>query len=190
MFCSNCGENIEDINTKFCPLCGSKIQNDFQGQAQKTNINYQNPYIVNKQPSNSYLNSAIPSQKPIMTNMGTGSHSKKCLAFSIVSLGLAAAGLILGFFGFFIRIINYNTSRFFIPQTLPIIIFYIVGLIFGISSRLNSNRARLTEAQNTPEKIGSVLSIFGIIANIAGIVFFIIMFVFTSGIWNTLYYYM
>lgn len=165
MFCQNCGEKLETPNQKFCGSCGSAIYNTPAApkapqapQAPQLKAErYQAPSAVRSVP--------VYESKPIRVG-GPGPHSKKCFAFSIVSLGLAGAGFIFGGGNIFGSLIPYSYYPFYgIGMMIIAVIFNVTGLIFGILSRTNSSKAGRNEPINGLEKVGSVFAVFGIVIN-------------------------
>lgn len=147
MFCPNCGEEISYSNQKFCHKCGSEIIITSKiPQLQQTAVS-----------SDFQTNQSIKEGRP-------GPHSKKCLAFSIISIAIAIAMLAVSGI---LRLMHY----FGMPYILSLIgmsivtLIHIVGLILGILSRNHDKKAQQLESENTVEKIGSVFTIFGIIGN-------------------------
>ena len=164
MFCKNCGEKLESQNQKFCASCGSEISNTPAApqtpQAPQLKAEqYQAPKAVRSVP--------VYESKPIRVG-GPGPHSKKCFAFSIVSLGLAGAGFIFGGTNFFGSLNPYSPYPLVFSGIFGLIIgtiLNVTGLIFGILSRTNSSKAGKHEPINTLEKSGSVFAVFGIVLN-------------------------
>jgi len=169
MFCKNCGEKFESPNQKFCASCGSEISNT--PAAPQTP---QAPQIKAERYQAPSADRSVPvyESKPIRVG-GPGPHSKKCFAFSIVSLGLAGASFIFGGGNFFSLLMPYTPypgiSNFTISITVFVLIIGIIpnvtGLIFGILSRTNSSKAGRNEPINGLEKVGSVFAVFGIVTN-------------------------
>jgi len=171
MFCQNCGEKMESKDQKFCASCGSEISD--------TPVAPQEPPLKaeEKQVSSPVKSTPVYQSKPINVG-GPGPHSKKTLAFAIVSLVLGGVGFALGG-TYFMRMLNpysYYYSYPFGPVALIIGgILNVTGLIFGILSRTNCSKARKTEPVNTLEKVGSVFGIFGIIVNSIPVVVLLVM---------------
>jgi len=164
MFCKNCGEKLETPNQKFCASCGSEISNipaaPQTPQAPQLKVErYQAPSAVRSVP--------VYESKPIRVG-GPGPHSKKCFAFSIVSLGLAGAGFIFGGGNFFSLLMPYSPYPGISIVVFGLIlgvILNVTGLVFGILSRTNSSKAGRNEPINGLEKVGSVFAVFGIVTN-------------------------
>ena len=173
MFCLNCGEKMESKDQKFCASCGSEIS-DTPGAPQAPPLKAEESQVSS--PAKSV---PVYESKAIKVG-GPGPHSKKTLAFAIVSLVLAAVGFVFGG-STFIRIINpyYYYYSYYFPFALILLIVAIIlnvtGLIFGILSRTNCSKARKTEPVNTMEKVGSVFGIFGIIINSIPVVVILVM---------------
>ena len=166
MFCQNCGEKIESKDQKFCASCGSETT-DAPGAPQAP----QAPQLKAEENQVSSPVKSVPvlESKTIKVG-GPGPHSKKTLAFSIVSLVLAGVGFALGG-SYFIRMMNpyYYYYSYYSPFAFIVLIVGVIlnvtGLIFGILSRTNCSKARKIEPANALEKVGSVFGIFGIIIN-------------------------
>ena len=172
MFCQNCGEKMESKEQKFCASCGSEIS-DTPGAPQAPPLKVEE----NKVPS-PVKSAPVYESKPINVG-GPGPHSKKTLAFAIVSLVLGGIGFAIGGI-YFMRMLNpyyYYYSYMYLGPISVIIagILNVTGLIFGILSRTNCSKARKTEPVNTLEKVGSVFGIFGIIVNSIPVVVLLVL---------------
>ncbi|MCK4382754.1 MAG: hypothetical protein KAW66_05615 [Candidatus Lokiarchaeota archaeon] len=163
---------MESKEQKFCASCGSEIS-DTPGAAQAP------PKKVEENKVPSPVKSApVYESKPINVG-GPGPHSKKTLAFAIVSLVLGGVGFAFGGI-YFMRMLNpyyYYYSYMYLGPISVIIagILNVTGLIFGILSRTNCSKARKTEPVNTLEKVGSVFGIFGIIVNSIPVVVLLVL---------------
>jgi len=160
MFCPNCGEKLESQNQKFCSSCGSELSNTpdaAQAPQLKVEENHVSPTVR-----------SVPDyESKIIKAGGPGPHSKKCFAFSIVSLGLIGVAYFFGGSNLF-RIFTpyyYYSYSFGVVGFITIIIVHIAGLVFGILSRTNSSKAGKFEPINALEKVGSVFGVFGIVLN-------------------------
>ncbi len=172
MFCQNCGEKMESKEQKFCASCGSEIS-DTPGAPQAPPLKVEE----NKVPS-PVKSAPVYESKPINVG-GPGPHSKKTLAFAIVSLVLGGIGFAIGGM-YFMRMLNpyYYYYPYMLLGPISVIvagILNVTGLIFGILSRTNCSKARKTEPVNTLEKVGSVFGIFGIIINSIPVVVLLVM---------------
>ena len=171
MFCQNCGEKLESKEQKFCAGCGSVITNaqDAPQVPQLKAEEKQVPAPVKSAP--------VYESKPINVG-GPGPHSKKTLAFAIVSLVLGGIGFAIGGV-YFMRILNPYSYYYYYPfGPISVIIagiLNVTGLIFGILSRTNCSKARKIEPVNTLEKVGSVFGIFGIILNSIPVVVLLVL---------------
>ena len=161
MFCPNCGEKLESQNQKFCSSCGSELFN--------TPDTPHAPQLRAEENQVSPTVRSVPDYESKTINVGgPGPHSKKCLAFAIVSLAFAGVGYVFG---------GVNIMRFLLPFAyylgysigflglIVAVILNIIGLVFGILSRTNSSKAGKFEPVNALEKVGSVFAVFGIIMN-------------------------
>ncbi|MFX1442890.1 MAG: zinc ribbon domain-containing protein [Promethearchaeota archaeon] len=163
MFCSNCGKEIIDSNQKFCQYCGNRIQSPSEAvSVQQTPV-----YTYSATTSHTFFEKGRP-----------GPHSKKCLAFSIISIAMAAVTLEIGGSLRFFYVLGMPLPLFIMGVIINIVI-NIVGLILGILARLNGKKAVNLESDNAVEKVGSIFAIFGIIGNIILLIIgFIIMAIF------------
>ena len=160
MFCPNCGEKLESTFQKFCASCGSELSNT-PDAAQTPQLKVEEKHV--SQP----VRSVPDYESKIIKAGGPGPHSKKCFAFSIVSLGLIGVAYFFGGSNLF-RIFTpyyYYSYSFGVVGFITIIIVHIAGLVFGILSRTNSSKAGKFEPVNALEKVGSVFAVFGIIMN-------------------------
>ncbi len=161
MFCPNCGEKLKSQDQSFCASCGSEIHSTPPPEAPQVRAE-------EKQVSSPVISVPVYPSKPVKVG-GPGSHSKKSFAFAIVSLALACVGYAFGasiFRGIlFPYSYYYPYYSFRVIGLIIAVILNITGLIFGILSRTNSSKARISEPINTLEKLGSVFAIFGIVIN-------------------------
>ena len=149
MFCTNCGQKLKDPNQRFCQNCGSEIQTPSEAS------------IIPPIPA--YTDFAATPQKPFKERR-PGPHSKKCLAFSITSIAMAVAMLVTANILRLFYILGIPLPLFIIGVMIGFII-NIVGLMFGIFSRINGKEATKSEPKNAVETVGSIFAIFGIIGN-------------------------
>jgi len=175
MFCQNCGEKMESKEQKFCISCRSEIS-DTPGAPQAPQTP---PLKVEENKVPSPVKSAPVYESKTVNVGGPGPHSKKTLAFAIVSLVLGGVGFAL-VGTYLMRLFNpypyYLNYYPFGPLALIVGgILNVTGLIFGILSRTNCSKARKTEPVNTLEKVGSVFGIFGIIINSIPVVVLLVM---------------
>jgi len=161
MFCPNCGEKLKSQDQSFCASCGSEIQSTLPPEAPQVRAE-------EKQVLSPARSVPVYPSKPIKVG-GPGPHSKKSFAFALVSLALAGVGFAFGartFMGILMPYSSYYPYYSFGVLGLIIaVILNITGLVFGILSRTNSSKARISEPINTLEKLGSVFAIFGIVIN-------------------------
>ncbi|MFW9947775.1 MAG: hypothetical protein ACFFDX_13205, partial [Candidatus Odinarchaeota archaeon] len=118
-------------------------------------------------------------QKPVMKGR-VGTHSRKCLGFAITSLAIAGIGFYVAFFVYmFSRMGILDPKMIMIRRIIGwtvIASIFLVGLLFGSSSRTHSKHAKKLEPVNTVEKVGSALGIVGVIINaIAMGIFFVLL---------------
>lgn len=166
MFCPNCGEELRNSNQSFCHYCGSELSATTRAPQIRTERIQEIPPVYS--PSTPEIaETQFIVQKPF-TTVGIGPNSKKCLAFAIVSIGLAVAAWIVGFNVFFWSFVMYWND----PPTIRIIVgvivaisLNVVGLVFGTISRVNKAKARNMESPNTVEKLGGAFGIVGICMN-------------------------
>ncbi|GAH35376.1 unnamed protein product [marine sediment metagenome] len=136
MICPYCGEELKDTTQEFCESCGSKIATD-------------------SEVSTPHATPISPKKLEKITGPA-GPLSKRSLVFGIASVTIAVAN----YFLFFVFYIIFGM----IGLTLQIVVL-LLGVILGISSRKNSNKAGRLEPKNNLEKVGSVFSIIGAIIN-------------------------
>ena len=173
MFCQNCGEKMESKEQKFCASCGSEIS-DTPGAPQAPQTP---PLKVEENKVPSPVKSAPVYESKTVNVGGPGPHSKRTLAFAIVSLVLGGVGFALGG-TYFMRLFSPFYYSYYPFGPLAFIvggILNVTGLIFGILSRTNCSKARKVEPVNTLEKVGSVFGIFGIIVNSIPVVVLLVM---------------
>ena len=149
MFCPNCGQELKDPNQRFCQNCGSEIQH-----TSGVPRSHQTP---------GYTDYPATQQKPVKEGR-PGAHSKKCLAFSIPSIGMAVAMLAIAGLLRLFYLLGMPLPLFIMGVIIGIII-NIVGLTFGVFSRINGKEATKSEPENAVETVGSIFAIFGIIGN-------------------------
>jgi hypothetical protein len=166
MFCPNCGVKIERDFQKFCHMCGYNLLEIYQSP-QKNVQDYKYAPNIIESPKPAYSASSISPPKANYKNI-PGPHSKKCLGFGIPSLIIGVVAFFVGYNGFTIAqqlsMYGYYTSvgMVFWPT---ILVVHVIGLTFGIVSRINSSLAGKMEPINDVEKAGSTLAGFGITIN-------------------------
>ena len=182
MFCPNCGRELKVPNQRFCVHCGNDLTIISKTSQSRTD-------------GTQYL--AIPRTKPIPADsyfpvrkkekVVPGPHSKKCLGFALVSIGI---GLFAYYFGsnalsyIFLRSMfpssyfDYSESeiiRLLFILLIIVLCLHVFGLTLGILSRKESRKAGELEPTNSVEKAGSVFGIFGIITNSIALIVSLIM---------------
>ena len=164
MFCPNCGEKLETPNQRFCASCGSEIQTTSHPDVPQVPVLAPAP-----EPTPVPARPVPVHGSKIVKAQGLGTHSKKCFAFSLVSIGFFVAGFAFGGTILLRFILPYYFFPFFgggIIMWIIAIVLHLVGFIFGILSRVNSSKARNLEASHALEKVGSVFGVFGIVLNV------------------------
>ena len=174
MFCHECGEELELLNQRFCHNCGSKIA-----------IKIKSPKVSktsDDEPTLENINLIDEQKKIVKQQEGDISYAKKCLGYSLTSIITAGFGIYLLMFIVIFHFVNLNTSPpVFFTANFPFEVFaiinvgiHVIGLIFGFKSKVIHKKAEIFEPKRTAQKIGGVLGIFAIIANIIGIIVSII----------------
>ncbi len=157
MFCQNCGSELEAANQKFCQNCGSEIV-DVTEPPQPTPP--QPTYRVQQPTYPATTSRPIPVPRypsKFKTGAEPGKYSKISLAFGIISLII----------GLFTLQFGYSISFFYYPGLrMGLIIARVIGIIFGIVSLTNSNKAAGLEPETGVLKAGKGLGIAGLILNV------------------------
>ncbi|MFX1273886.1 MAG: hypothetical protein ACFFBP_02945 [Promethearchaeota archaeon] len=168
MYCPNCGTSDLGSDVIYCPMCGSQISTP---QVNDQATQSRSPQISTTQPSTTQPGSTIPSYQSKPSAIGP--YSKKGLIFSLISLGLLVAGLIVSSGVLFLSFLsNLGMSGFplFTPSSMrytgliPTLILYGLGLTFSIIAKVNASKGK-SETENTVQKVGNVFSILSIIFN-------------------------
>ena len=167
MFCPSCGIKIENLNQRFCKNCGSELTEVADGLRK----------ISNPHPALQNLDVQFIQQRPIKKS---GPYSKRTLGFGVASL-------VIGYMVYQIGAgyLSTSISDYYFPRLIPTVfiilsIFHIVGLIFGIASKINNQQAREMESMNKFIKVGNVLGIIGIVINT---ILIVISFVIIGSLW-------
>jgi hypothetical protein len=166
MYCKNCGEKLEIKNQRFCQYCGKKVQPRYNASQIKPIGD---------------LNDSISVSPPVYQSIGkkstvkgrAGSYSKKTLGFGIVSLVILTVTFNIGSTAVLDPILSYiiPLRRVFIGLTIA----HVVGIIFGIASRLYYGKAEEMEPLSTILKAGNVIGLIGTIFNAILMIIAIIM---------------
>jgi DNA-directed RNA polymerase subunit RPC12/RpoP len=162
MFCPNCGEKLGIESQNYCQNCGSEIlekSQTFQAKSQTP----QAKYGLDQERTTS---SAIPvTQYPthVKREGEPGSYSKICLGFGIVSLVI---GVISFNIGSPIVLNSIYMNYIFVRRVfIGLSVVHIVGIIFGIVSKVNSRKAKGLEPESSILKAGSTMGVIGIVIN-------------------------
>ena len=161
MFCAKCGKELQGVDQKFCPNCGTEVI----ATSIATGFKTEGTQYVSA-PQTQYA--PVRPQKEIRIGP-PGKYSKMCLVLAIVSIGVGLISLIIG----------YNISRIYYWSyynpgarvVIPVVMLVLRGggLTMGILSKGNGSKAVMLEPYNSLEKVGSILGIFGIITNSIGL---------------------
>ncbi len=172
MFCQNCGVEIKEHNQRFCQTCGSKLPTTLDNSSLDI---VQQPTVQRNRPQSTqdYNKYSVSPNAPIpkTLQLGVGSHSKKCIAFALLSLAFAVVALIFGaiasggLYSYYYYYYETVTQRLRTISYIVLLISNILGLLFGILAKVNSSKADVLEADNTSRKVGNVFGIIGIIVN-------------------------
>ena len=153
MSCPSCGAQIEILNQRFCQDCGGELP-DFSKSsalAQVSSVLPEDHKLHQLQ-----LNSVkIPGSRPL---------SKKSLGFGIVSLILAVTT-----FNFGSSLVTEPTIFNFLSRQNVFIslgIANLVGIAFGIASRIFNKQAKRSEPLNKAMRAGSTLGVIGLTFNL------------------------
>jgi hypothetical protein len=182
MYCSECGAEISE-NQKFCQECGAEL-NIASDSIQEKAVNEEKPTETEKKEYQREVEPYNLEVKDVSEGV-RGPDSKKALGFSLPSIGLGVAGLIMGIGIRFILFLASVTSSsppipFLIINITVTFILLGLGLIFGIVSQSYASTAEVVDGENTLQKLGKIFSIIGIILNavVGAIVLIFIPFIF------------
>lgn len=156
MFCQNCGEKLERENQRYCQNCGSEIIEI--SEAPKTTIDMNQERFEPK-------TIPVPQYSTKFRKKETsGPYSKRCLGFGIVALIIGVISFYVGgFFAFDIIYRPYHTWSRSVFIGLSIV--HVIGIIFGIISRVNSGKVKALEPESSILKKGTALGTIGLIIN-------------------------
>ncbi|MFW9818164.1 MAG: zinc ribbon domain-containing protein [Candidatus Thorarchaeota archaeon] len=160
MFCQNCGAELEMENQRFCQNCGSEILD--VSEPPKTTFGVQ-PVSTPTIPTTPSTPIPVPRYPSKFKAEGEpGKYSKIALGFGIVSLII----------GLFTLQFGYSFSGLYFPRLYTgLVIARVIGIIFGIVSVANSNKAYGLEPETSILKAGKGLGIAGLIINAIFLVF-------------------
>ncbi len=166
MYCQNCGEKLEIKNQRFCQNCGNKIQ--IISETPQLGIE-DDQYKITPASPPVYQ---IIEQKSVKKG-STSSNSKICLGFGIISLVIATFAFNFGT----TILMNPVISYYFLMRRVLIglTIVNILGIIFGIISKLYSEKAKEMEPESSILKAGNIIGFIGIIFNAILVVIAILM---------------
>ncbi|NHJ19420.1 MAG: zinc ribbon domain-containing protein [Candidatus Lokiarchaeota archaeon] len=164
MFCPNCGEKLDNPNQKFCAHCGSEIQVTPSSEAFEGYNATQTPVVKTSSPP-PVPATPVYDVKPVKPK-GTGSYSRKSLAYALIWPIFFVIAFYLGFIFMIFRSFSYSP---YMPRNpflwiVPFVL-HLVSLLFSIVSKVNSSKARIYEDRNGLQQAGSIISVFGIVLN-------------------------
>lgn len=179
MFCPNCNADLTEQNQSFCSKCGSEIEAHLETPQLRTERPRQVSTNTLQLPPES---TSVPIYQPNSVKKEKGEsnpYSTKCLNFAILSIVFTIIGAVINIGGIIFSMIsrfgNAQIDFGFLPRMMIISVLSIIGLIFGITSRVIGKKAGELEPINAVEKFGSVLAIFGIIINAIALVVILIL---------------
>ncbi|MFX1567022.1 MAG: hypothetical protein ACFFCV_01495 [Promethearchaeota archaeon] len=156
MYCKNCGQKLEFENQRFCQYCGNKVQRAYGPSQLETTGD---------------RNDSIPISPPVYQIIGqkskmkgsAGSYSKKSLGFGIVSIVILSITFDIGSTAVLDPIFSYIflLRRVFIG----LIIAHVIGIMFGIASRIFYRKAEEMESLSSILKAGKIIGLIGITFN-------------------------
>lgn len=165
MFCYNCGVELKITNQKFCHNCGTNLKFSSESpQLRNERIQYGSNTITQKTPGYTYVHISQPFPDDPYQN------SRISLIFGIVSIALIILGIIISG--------PIMILRLYIVGFTICLAINVVGLIFGILSKIKSMKADRNEPDNTVQKFGNALGIIGIIINVIAIALTFLIFPF------------
>ncbi|MFX0141362.1 MAG: zinc-ribbon domain-containing protein, partial [Candidatus Hodarchaeota archaeon] len=159
MYCPNCGKELKVPNQRFCVHCGNDLTIISKTSQSRTDSTR---YLAIPKTKTIPADSYIPVRK--QERGIPGSHSKKCLGFALVSIGIGIFAYYFGSYAMsyiFLRSIfqssffDYSESeikRVLFILLIIVIILHIFGLTLGILSRVESGKAKKLEPINSVEK--------------------------------------
>ncbi|MFX1591348.1 MAG: zinc-ribbon domain-containing protein [Promethearchaeota archaeon] len=152
MYCKNCGAKLELENQRFCQNCGSEIKTAIKTTQTRSKI---------EEYKTTPTSPSFPEYHTLKKEGGSGPYSKRCLGFGIVSLIIALTTFDIGTTILTELFYYIIMRRVFIGLTVA----HVVGLIFGIISRVSGGKAKVLEPESSILKAGNVLGVIGIVFN-------------------------
>ena len=166
MYCKNCGQKLEFENQRFCQYCGNIVQKTYRSSQME---------IIGDR------NDSMPISPPVYQSIGqksimkgsASSYSKKSLGFGIVSLVILTITFNIGSTAILDPIFSYifPLRRLFIGLTIA----HVIGIMFGIVSRVFYRKAEEMEPLSTILKVGKILGLIGLIFNAILLIIAILM---------------
>ncbi len=174
MFCTKCGEKINDPNQKVCPICGNNI----------VKISEQ-PQLGNKstQSIKDYSEFSVSPkiQAEINQISKTKKFTKKCIILGLLSLAFFMFSFIMSAVMLIVNPrefpyeYNLNNIPLWVMYILvTMVISHILGLIIGIFSIKYSIKAEEKEWNSSARSFARGIAFISFFSNIIGIVFFFI----------------
>jgi len=161
MYCSSCGEKIQEADQKYCSNCGAEIITTSKGTDYKEET-------LQPEETQKIRYAPVRPQNDLLEGT-TGKYSKMCLALALISIGVGIVSLIIGYNSYRLYSWPYINMGARLAVMVTMLFLRVGGLIMGIFSKVNSSKAERFEPYNDVEKAGSIFGIFGIIINGIGL---------------------